>query len=83
MVGAATTRKVRVVVGDDHPMFRDGVVRALTSSGSIDVVAEADDGVTALDLIRAHAPQVAVLPAPGLPQPALVVADLLELAQRL
>jgi two-component system nitrate/nitrite response regulator NarL len=51
MVGAATTRKVRVVVDDDHPMFRDGVVRALTSSGSIDEVAEADDGVTALELI--------------------------------
>jgi two-component system, NarL family, nitrate/nitrite response regulator NarL len=47
MVGAATTRKVRVVVGDDHPMFRDGVVRALTSSGSIDVVAEADESMGA------------------------------------
>ena len=40
-----TSEKVRVVVGDDHPLFRDGVVRALTSSGAIDVVAEADDGV--------------------------------------
>ncbi|MGZ8808737.1 MAG: DNA-binding response regulator, partial [Mycobacterium sp.] len=29
-----TSEKVRVVVGDDHPMFRDGVVRALVSSGS-------------------------------------------------
>jgi DNA-binding NarL/FixJ family response regulator len=57
MVGAATTRKLRVVVGDDHPMFRDGVLRALASSGSIDVVAEADDDVTALDLIRTHIPQ--------------------------
>jgi two-component system, NarL family, nitrate/nitrite response regulator NarL len=61
MVGAATTRKVRVVVGDDHPMFRDGVVRALTSSGSIEVVAEAEDGATALELIKMHLPQVALL----------------------
>jgi two-component system, NarL family, nitrate/nitrite response regulator NarL len=53
--------KVRVVVGDDHPLFRDGVVRALNSSGSIDVVAEADDGVSALALIREHGPQVALL----------------------
>jgi len=53
--------KVRVVVGDDHPLFRDGVVRALTSSGSIDVVAEADDGVSALAAIREHSPQVALL----------------------
>ena len=56
-----TSEKVRVVVGDDHPLFRDGVVRALTSSGSIEVVAEADDGVSALEAIRKHAPQVALL----------------------
>ncbi len=56
-----SAQKVRVVVGDDHPMFRDGVVRALTASGSIDVVAEADDGVAALELIREHEPQVALL----------------------
>lgn len=56
-----TSEKVRVVVGDDHPMFRDGVVRALVSSGSIEVVAEADDGAMALAAIRAHQPQVALL----------------------
>jgi len=50
-----------VVVGDDHPLFRDGVVRALSASGSIDVVAEAEDGVAALALIREHGPQVALL----------------------
>ena len=56
-----TSEKVRVVVGDDHPLFRDGVVRALTSSGSIEVVAEADDGLSALEAIRKHSPQVALL----------------------
>lgn len=56
-----TSEKVRVVVGDDHPLFRDGVVRALASSGSIEVVAEADDGTTALEAIRTHQPQVALL----------------------
>lgn len=57
----AAAEKVRVVVGDDHPMFREGVVRALQSSGSIDVVAEADDGTAALSAIREHLPQVALL----------------------
>lgn len=56
-----TGDKVRVVVGDDHPMFREGVVRALQSSGSIDVVAEADDGTASLAAIREHHPQVALL----------------------
>ncbi|MCZ0731258.1 response regulator [Mycolicibacterium iranicum] len=56
-----SSEKVRVVVGDDHPMFRDGVVRALQSSDSIAVVAEADDGTSALEAIRTHRPQVALL----------------------
>jgi two-component system, NarL family, nitrate/nitrite response regulator NarL len=55
------TKKVRVVVGDDHPMFRDGVVRALVMSGEVDVIAEADDGATALELIKTHKPDVALL----------------------
>ncbi len=53
--------KVQVVVADDHPLLRDGVVRALESSGSVDVVAEADDGTDALQLIRTHRPHVALL----------------------
>ncbi|WP_395309058.1 response regulator transcription factor [Mycobacterium sp. AMU20-3851] len=56
-----SAQKVSVVVGDDHPMFRDGVVRALAASGSIEVVGEAEDGVAALELIRTHQPAVALL----------------------
>ncbi len=52
---------MQVVVADDHPLLRDGVVRALESSGSVDVVAEADDGTEALELIRTHRPHVALL----------------------
>ena len=33
-----------VVVGDDHPMYRQGVVRAMKETGRIDVLAEAGDG---------------------------------------
>ncbi len=61
--GSAGTNveRVRVVVGDDHPMFREGVVRGLTGSGLVEVVAEADDGAAALEAIRTHRPQVALL----------------------
>ncbi|TDZ94578.1 putative transcriptional regulatory protein NarL [Mycobacteroides salmoniphilum] len=52
---------VRVVVGDDHPLFREGVVRALTGSGQIKVVAEAEDGAGVLALIRQHLPDVALI----------------------
>jgi two-component system nitrate/nitrite response regulator NarL len=49
------------VVGDDHPVYRDGVVRALESSGRADVVAAVGDGHAALDAIREHDPDVALL----------------------
>lgn len=52
---------VRVVVGDDHPLFREGVVRALVGSGQITVVAEAENGAGALELIREHQPDVALV----------------------
>lgn len=52
---------VRVVVGDDHPVFRDGVARGLKASGRIVVVAEAGDGEAALRAIREHVPDVALL----------------------
>jgi two-component system nitrate/nitrite response regulator NarL len=53
--------KVRVVVGDDHPLFRDGLVRALTGSNQIEVIAEAADGLEAMQLITEHGPDVALL----------------------
>jgi two-component system nitrate/nitrite response regulator NarL len=52
---------VTVVVADDHPMYRDGVTRGLSASGRIVVLAEAGDGREALDAIREHRPQVAVV----------------------
>ena len=53
--------KVRVVVADDHPLYREGVVRALQATGQIEVLAEAEDGRQALKDIEEHAPEVAVL----------------------
>ena len=61
MTGAGTNPKVRVVVADDHPLYREGMVRALIASGSVEVVGEADDGATALQLIKTHQPDVALL----------------------
>jgi len=52
---------VRVVVGDDHPVYRDGVVRALDASDRTEVVAAVGDGRAVLDAIREHAPDVALL----------------------
>lgn len=55
------TTKVRVIVADDHPLYREGVSRALTATGQIDVLAQAEDGRAALEEIERHRPDVAVL----------------------
>jgi two-component system nitrate/nitrite response regulator NarL len=55
------TRRVRVLVGEDHPMYRDGVVRALRAWPELEVVGEAGDGRTALEEIKRLQPDVALL----------------------
>jgi two-component system nitrate/nitrite response regulator NarL len=53
--------RIRVLVADDHPIYREGIVRALKDSGSIEVVAELADGREALEQIKALLPDVALL----------------------
>ncbi|MDI9884685.1 response regulator transcription factor [Streptomyces sp. HNM0645] len=53
--------RVRVVVADDHPIYREGIIRALGQSGLIEVVAEAGDGAEVLEHIRTHRPDVALV----------------------
>ena len=60
------TEPVRVVIAEDHPVFRDGLRSALASAEDLRVVGEAANGVDALDLVRSQRPDVAVLDI-GLP----------------
>src|SRR3954454_3888310 len=52
-------RVIRVVVGEDHPIFRDGIVHVLEDSG-FEVVGTAGDAPELLRRIRAHRPDVVV-----------------------
>jgi two-component system nitrate/nitrite response regulator NarL len=60
--------RVTVLVADDHPLFRDGIARAVSARPDLELVAEAADGREALDRIRELSPAVAVvdLRLPGL-----------------
>jgi DNA-binding NarL/FixJ family response regulator len=53
--------EIRVVIADDHPIFRHGLRQLVEKDPQIKVVAEADNGDTALELILAHRPEAAVL----------------------
>jgi DNA-binding NarL/FixJ family response regulator len=52
---------VRVVVAEDHPLVREGVVAALRRDAEIDVVGMAEDGLAAMELASEHQPDVVVL----------------------
>ena len=55
---ARHTEKIRVLVADDHPIFRQGLRGILEQEADIDVVGEASDGKQAIALARAVAPDV-------------------------
>ena len=58
---SAKDARVRVVVADDHPFFRDGVTRGLNQDGRVEVVAEAENGRDAIEAIRREQPDVALV----------------------
>ena len=53
--------KARVVVVDDHPLYRAGIVRTLDDTARFVVVGEAGDGETALELILRERPDLAIV----------------------
>jgi DNA-binding NarL/FixJ family response regulator len=50
-----------LIIADDHPIFRKGLLDILKSDKSFQILAEASDGNEALELILLHQPDVAIL----------------------
>lgn len=61
-------KRLRVLVSDDHPLYRDGIARAVRDRLELELVGEPGDGRAALEAIRELSPDVAVidLRLPGL-----------------
>jgi DNA-binding NarL/FixJ family response regulator len=53
--------EIRILLADDHPVVRRGLKTSVEEDPSLKVIAEAGDGVEALDLIKKHKPQLAIL----------------------
>lgn len=64
----SSDRPVRVVIADDHPMFRYGLTAALATTPDVDVVGEAANGEELLTLIEHATPDVVLtdLAMPGM-----------------
>jgi DNA-binding NarL/FixJ family response regulator len=53
--------RIRTLVADDHPLFRDGVVRSLNSQEAFEVVAEASTGEEAIEMSADLVPDLVIM----------------------
>lgn len=61
MPSETESKKIRVLLVDDHIIVRMGLSFAISNQPDMEVVAQAEDGVEAVDLFRAHRPDVVLL----------------------
>ena len=54
-------RSIRILIADDHPLFRSGVASLLGSQSDMQLVGEACDGHEAVALFREHRPDITLM----------------------
>lgn len=58
---SSSTKRLKVLVVDDHPAFRFGIIRLLRQVGEVEVCGEAGDGMEALDAFRKAKPDIVLM----------------------
>src|SRR5258705_6385990 len=60
--GSSTKKaRIQIVVADDHPIVREGIVANLKQQRGLKIIGEANDGAEVLALINQHRPDIALL----------------------
>jgi signal transduction histidine kinase/CheY-like chemotaxis protein len=54
-------RRTRVLIADDHPILREGLANILTRDSRLAVVAQAGDGLEAIEAVKRHNPDVVLM----------------------
>ena len=54
-------RSIKILVADDHPLFRKGIIYMLSSQANMEVVGEANDGFEALELTKEKMPDLILM----------------------
>jgi two-component system NarL family response regulator len=60
-VGMEEVKTIRVLIVDDHPLFRDGLAATVGAQSDMAVVGEGGNGQEAIDLHRQHGPDVTLM----------------------
>lgn len=53
--------KIRIIIADDHAVFRNGLKQLIEEDSSIEIIGEAENGERALEIINESKPDIAVL----------------------
>ena len=60
-VATGAKPKIRIVIADDHPIFRDGLCKLLSLEEDFEVVAQASDGRQVLEVLQQLEPDILLL----------------------
>jgi len=61
VTSTAVKPKIRIVIADDHPIFRDGLCKLLALEDDFEVVAQASEGREVLDVLQQYEPDILLL----------------------
>ncbi len=52
---------MKLIIADDHPIFREGLLKSIAQDSTFEIIAQTGDGLAALQLIEELKPDIAVL----------------------
>ena len=61
MTMSASSKSIRILAVDDHPLLRSGIAALLATQADMSLIAEASNGKDAVDEFRVHRPDVTLM----------------------